>query len=71
MRSPALPMMLTPLRLHQREVGAGQIDVAEDLEVPGLTPACLVDLLDRAAGNGAGIVDEDVDLGKVAREPAR
>src|SRR5581483_7722702 len=59
------------LRLHLREVGAREIDVAEDLEVPGLAPTRLVDLLDGATGNGAGVVDENVDVGKVTREPAR
>ena len=39
-----------------------QIDVAEYLEVPGLSPACLVDLLQATARHGASIVHENVDI---------
>ena len=34
-----------------------------------MTPGRFVDLVDRAAGNIAGIVDEDVDVGGVLRQP--
>src|SRR5205085_1533515 len=48
-------------RLHLRVDRAGQVDVAEHFQLPGVTPGRLVDLVDRAAGNVTGIVDEDVD----------
>ena len=56
-------------RLHLRVDRAGEVDVAEHLQLPGVTPGRLVDLVDRAAGNIAGIVDEDVDVGGVLDEP--
>ena len=34
-----------------------------------MTPGRLVDLVDRAARNIAGIVDEDVDVGGILRKP--
>jgi len=39
-----------------------QPDVAEHLEVPAGAPGCVVDFLDRARRNVAGIVDEHVDF---------
>ena len=36
-----------------------------------MAPARLVDLLDIAAGNGAGVVDENIDVGEIARQAAR
>ncbi len=56
-------------RLHLRVDGAGEVDVAEHFQLPGVTPGRLVDLVDRAAGNIAGIVDENVDVGGVLRQP--
>ena len=50
-------------RLHLRIDGAGEIDIAEHLQFPGVAPGRLVNLVDRAAGDVAGIVDEDVDIG--------
>src|SRR5258707_9504710 len=55
-------------RFHLGVDGAGEVDVAEHFEVPGVTPGRLVDLVDRAAGNIAGIVDENVDVGGILRK---
>ncbi len=52
-------------RLHLRIDDAGEIDVAEHFQLPGVSPCRFVDLVDRAAGNVAGIVDEDVDVGGI------
>ena len=41
---------------------AREVDEAEDLELPGVTPFRFVEALDRAAGNVAGVVDEDVHV---------
>ena len=57
-----------PARLHLRIDGAGDVDVAEHLQLPGVAPCRLVDLVDRAARNVAGIVDEDVDIGGILHE---
>ncbi len=54
---------------HQRVEAPRHVDVAEHLEVPGLAPARLVDLRDVAAGDRAGVVDQDVGVGAVGREP--
>ena len=56
-------------RLHLGIDGAGEVDVAEHLQFPGMTPGCFVNLVNRAAGNVAGIVDENVDVGGVLRQP--
>lgn len=48
---------------HRRIMGAAQIDVAEDLEVPGLAPGGVVDLVDGAAWDRPGVVDQNVDAG--------
>jgi hypothetical protein len=48
-----------------------EIDVAEHLEVPGVTPAGLVDRLQVAGRNGAGIVHQDVDVGTGRRQRPR
>src|SRR6185437_6186180 len=61
----------TAARPHRRDISAAQIDVAEDFEVPGLAPARLVDLVERAAGDRAGIVHQDVDLRMVVGKAAR
>ena len=45
------------------EIGARQIDVAEHLEVPPGAPRLVVDIEDIAAGNGARVVDQHVDVG--------
>ena len=58
-----------PARLHLRIDRAGEVDVAEHLQLPGVTPGRLVDLVDRAARDVAGIVDEDVDVGGVLDKP--
>jgi hypothetical protein len=58
-----------PARLHLRIDRAGEVDVAEHLQLPGVTPGRLVDLVDRAARDVAGIVDEDVDIGGFLDEP--
>ena len=55
-------------RFHLRVDGAGEVDVAEHFQFPGVTPGHFVDLVDRTAGNIAGIVDEDVDIGSVPGE---
>src|SRR5260370_6185848 len=57
--------------LHLRVDRAGEVDIAERLEVPGVTPGRLVDLVERAAGNVAGIVDEDVDVGGILRKSCK
>ena len=53
---------MTPLaaRRHAGVEGARHADIAEELELPGLAPARLIDVGERAARNGARIVDEDV-----------
>src|SRR5439155_26773000 len=58
-------------RLHLGVDQPGQIDEAENLELPGVTPVRLVDLVDRAAGNIAGIVNENVDVGRIAGEAGK
>ena len=54
-----------PARFHLGVDGAGEVDVAEHFQFPGVTPGHFVDLVDRTARNIAGIVDEDVDVGSV------
>ena len=49
-------------RAHVRIDDAGQIDVAVDLDVPGLAPGLAVDLRERAGRDVAGIVDQDIDV---------
>src|SRR2546423_14279108 len=48
-----------------------QVDIAEHLELPGMTPSRLVDRLERSAGNVARVVDEDVDICALAGEFAQ
>src|SRR6202051_2207087 len=55
-------------RFHLRIDRAGEVDISEYLELPGVTPGRLVDLVDRAAWNIAGIVDEDVDVGSLLHQ---
>ena len=55
-------------RFHLRVDGAGEIDKAEHLQLPGTTPGRLIDLVDRSARNISGIVDEDVDVGGILHE---
>ena len=63
-----MPMMLTMVPALRAfifgHVELAQVDVAEHLERPGLLPALQADVGDAAAGDGAGVVDEDVDVGK-------
>src|SRR5581483_6522943 len=47
---------------HPRQQRAGEPDVAPQLEVVGGAPGLIVDAVDGAAGDGAGIVDKDIDL---------
>src|SRR5438874_1737509 len=49
------------LLLHERKHGARHADVAEELEAPVVAPLRVGDLEKRAAADGAGVVDEDVD----------
>src|SRR5262245_31605116 len=49
-----------PARAHARIDDARKIDVAEELDVPRLAPRFAVDLLQRAGGNIAGVIDQDV-----------
>lgn len=49
-------------RLHLRIDRAGEVDVAEHLQFPCVAPGRFINLVDRAAGNVAGIVDENVDI---------
>ena len=64
-------LTMTPL-LRCFHVGVnktGQVDIAKHLQLPGVTPCPLVDLLKRASGNVAGIIDENIDTGRF-RAPA-
>ena len=61
-------------RLHLLQIEPGEADIAEDLEIPADPPGRLVDVVDRATGDGAGIVDQNVDVRKrrgdtLARRP--
>ena len=47
----------------------GEVDITEHLQLPGVAPGCLINLLKRSARNVAGIVDENVDAGGLARQP--
>src|ERR1700682_2770620 len=58
-----------PARFHLRVDLAGEVDVAEHLQLPGVTPGRFVDLVDRTARNIAGIVDKDVDVGGILDQP--
>ncbi len=58
-----------PARFHLRVDRAREVDVAEHLQIPGVTPGRLVDLVDRTARNIAGIVDEDIDVGSILHKP--
>jgi hypothetical protein len=44
-----------------------QVDIAEYLQLPGVTPCRVIDLLDRASRNVAGIIDKDIDAGGFVR----
>ncbi len=63
-------LMMTPcLRpAHQRIEAPRHVDVAEHLQIPGGAPPRLVHLGDRAAGNGARIVDQKIGLWTLGRE---
>ena len=56
-------------RFHLGVDRARQVDIAEHFQFPGVTPGRLVDLVDRAARDIAGIVDEDVDVGGIFHQP--
>jgi len=68
-RSPPSPMMLmiTPrLSLaHHAQIKPRQPDIAIDLEIPAARQAALVDIVERSAGNGASIVDTNIDVRNV------
>ena len=49
----------------------GQVDRAEHLQFPGVAPGRLINLLERAPRNVAGIVDEDIDAGSFVRQPMK
>ena len=49
-----------PRFLHGFEKSTCHIDVAEDLEIPGLAPTGLVDAVQISPRYGAGVVDQDV-----------
>src|SRR5207248_2881876 len=51
------------LGLHLRVDLTGEVNVAEHFQVPGVPPGRFVDLVDGAARDVAGIIDEDVDVG--------
>ena len=57
-------LTMTPLlRAHMCGIDdAREIDIAEDLHVPGLAPGLAVDLGERAGRDVAGIVDQNVDV---------
>src|SRR5262249_9210984 len=59
----------TAARFHQPIEGPAHVDIAEHFQVPGPAPRGFVDRKQRAAGDGAGVVDENVDCGIVARQP--
>src|SRR6185312_8795790 len=48
--------------LHARIVEPRQVYVAEDLQLPSRAPLFRIDVEERAGGNRAGVVDEDVDV---------
>ena len=56
------------LLFHGRIDRARQVDIAEHLQVPGLAPGVFVHFQEVAAGNGAGVVDEDVEVSRPCRE---
>ena len=49
-----------PALRHGGEKRAGHVDIAEDLEIPGLAPALFGHLMNVAGGNGARVVDDDI-----------
>src|SRR5262249_3315564 len=53
---------------HQRIEGPAHVDIAEHFQVPRPAPRGFVDRQQRAAGDGASVVDENVDCGIVARQ---
>ena len=54
--------------LHQRIIGPTHIDITEHLQIPGLAPGLLVDIEQLAAGNGAGIIHQNVNHRKISRQ---
>src|SRR5262249_50687566 len=55
-------------RLHALVNEARQVDVAEDLELPAVSPRFLAELAEPTGGNVAGVVDEDIDVCSGLRE---
>ena len=56
-------------RLHVGVNEAGEIDIAEYFQLPGMTPRRLVNLIKGATGNVTGIVDKYIDARGFARQP--
>src|SRR5207249_9890012 len=60
---------ISPLSLHDAlPISPRHVDVTEDLEIPGLAPARLVDLGDVAARDRAGVVDQEIGVGAFGGE---
>ena len=55
-------------RAHARIDNAREIDIAEDLDVPGLAPGLAVDIDERAGRDVARIVDQNIDVGAGAAQ---
>src|SRR5262249_56025429 len=55
--------------LHERVESTAHIDVSKDLEVPGFAPGRFVHVEQCAARNGTSIVDQNVYVWVVARQP--
>ena len=57
-----------PALLHGGVERARHVDVAEHLQIPRLPPALVVDLVKAASRDGAGVVDQDIDVGMLGGE---
>jgi hypothetical protein len=57
------------LLLHAGEIELRHVDVTHHLEVPRLLPACHGQIEQAAAGDGAGVVDQNRDVGVGRRHP--
>src|ERR1700760_1341288 len=53
---------------HTPKDNPGEVDEAEDFQIPRLPPGLAVDFGKRPARNGAGIVDQDIDVGAGSTE---
>src|SRR5262249_15942565 len=49
-------------RLHRRVEGAAHVDIAEDLQIPRLTPRLIADVEQRAGGGSTRIVHQDISV---------